>query len=127
MMSRITLNLRKAGRLCDTQTIMTATVSYDYPHRPKRDSWLLSLFPGLRQQSILQLWERGSLFHQFSYYDNSTNTCGGATQTEPRLELGEEGQQHQISGFTTRPRRNSLGIRFADPDAVMFEQEICTQ
>ncbi|KAJ3565938.1 hypothetical protein NP233_g7320 [Leucocoprinus birnbaumii] len=131
MMSRITLNLRKAGRHRGHQSLGRPSSPSDARsgRQPKRDFWLLRLFPGSRR-AVQELWERGSFF-QFSYFggDDSTQirstnvglaNAGGinvTVQSETRIESGEG--RYELN----RVRRNPLGIEFAKmSDSMSYDE-----
>ncbi|KXN89412.1 hypothetical protein AN958_05721 [Leucoagaricus sp. SymC.cos] len=109
MMSRITLNLRKAGRRNHTQNFNLLQTPRHHPNH-KRSFWLLRLFPNSRR-AIQQFWERNSFF-QWTYDGTATaNIAFELTTTgqdEARLE-----SDFGASGYG---RRNSLGILFVNPD-----------
>ncbi|KAF5347020.1 hypothetical protein D9756_011019 [Leucocoprinus leucothites] len=137
MMSRITLNLRKAGHRKGHHSLgrlpsrSAADPDSDSARsRPKRDFWLLRLFPSSRRRAIHQLWERTSFF-QFSYFNDdsqiqSTNTgladrINVTVESETRIEQGEgpvSGRYRSLS----RPRDCPLSIQFAKtPESISMD------
>ncbi|KAJ3565939.1 hypothetical protein NP233_g7321 [Leucocoprinus birnbaumii] len=129
MMSRITLNLRKAGRRKSHQTLGRPASPSDLTHHEgdgRRSFWLLRLFPASRDV-IQRLWERGSTFQNTYFNDDtqiqSTNVglvnTGGINVTiesETRVERGEGGYE------LSQMRREPLGIKFAKtPDSLSYD------
>lgn len=104
MMSRITLNLRKAANQSHTQTF-NSTITQE----PKRTPWLLGLFPGARR-AMGSLWE--SSFAQLSFFEASTS----ARPDPADIQLEDVHQRQELSGY----RRQGLGIQFATPDPDDF-------